>query len=48
MRDLYARVNDTIGAARDAGIPIYAGTDAGGHVRHGRVADEVASLARSA
>ncbi len=33
MRDLYARVNDTIGAARDAGIPIYAGTDAGGHVR---------------
>lgn len=46
MRDLYARVNDTIGAARDAGIPIYAGTDAGGHVRHGRIADEVASLGK--
>ncbi|MDH6678523.1 imidazolonepropionase-like amidohydrolase [Rhodococcus sp. LBL1] len=46
MRDLYARVNDTIGAARDAGIPIYAGTDAGGHVLHGRIADEVASLGK--
>ncbi|RVW04762.1 metal-dependent hydrolase family protein [Rhodococcus spongiicola] len=46
MRDLYARLNDTIGAAHDAGIPIYAGTDAGGHVRHGRIADEVAALGK--
>lgn len=44
MRDLHARVGDTIGAAHDAGIPIYAGTDAGGSIRHGRLADEVAAL----
>lgn len=45
MRDLHARVGATIGAAHDAGIPIYAGTDAGGSIRHGRIADEVAALA---
>ncbi|GAA4476154.1 amidohydrolase family protein [Rhodococcus olei] len=45
MRDLHARVGATIGAAHDAGIPIYAGTDAGGSIRHGRLADEVAALA---
>ncbi|TQF67111.1 amidohydrolase family protein [Rhodococcus spelaei] len=44
MRDLHARVGDTIGAAHEAGIPIYAGTDAGGSIRHGRIADEVAAL----
>ncbi|WP_137723586.1 amidohydrolase family protein [Prescottella subtropica] len=47
MRDLHARVNDTVGAARDAGIPVYAGTDAGGHVQHGRIADEVAALGKT-
>ncbi|MEU5840284.1 amidohydrolase family protein [Rhodococcus sp. NPDC047139] len=46
MRDLYARLDRTIGAAHDAGIPIYAGTDAGGQVRHGRIADEIAALVR--
>ncbi|QBJ95114.1 amidohydrolase family protein [Rhodococcus sp. ABRD24] len=46
MRDLYAGVAETVGAARDAGVPIYAGTDAGGHVQHGRIADEVASLGK--
>ncbi|CCW10659.1 amidohydrolase family protein [Rhodococcus aetherivorans] len=46
MRDLHARVADTVGAAHDAGIPIYAGTDAGGSVRHGRIADEVAALGK--
>lgn len=45
MRDLHARVGATIGAAHDAGIPIYAGTDAGGSIRHGRLADEVVALA---
>ncbi|MFE3291952.1 amidohydrolase family protein [Rhodococcus sp. NPDC059234] len=45
MRDLHARVGATIGAAHEAGIPIYAGTDAGGSIRHGRIADEVAALA---
>ncbi|MFF0814282.1 amidohydrolase family protein [Rhodococcus sp. NPDC003318] len=44
MRDLHSRVGATIGAAHDAGIPIYAGTDAGGSIRHGRIADEVAAL----
>ncbi|MCW2681741.1 MAG: amidohydrolase [Frankiales bacterium] len=47
MRDLHARRHQTIGAAHDAGIPIYAGTDAGGALAHGRVADEVAELARA-
>lgn len=45
MRDLHARVGATIGSAHEAGIPIYAGTDAGGSIRHGRIADEVAALA---
>ena len=44
MRDLHARRHRTIGAAHEAGIPIYAGTDAGGSIRHGRIADEIAEL----
>ena len=47
MRDLHARRYATIGAAHDAGIPIYAGTDAGGALAHGRIADEVLDLARA-
>ena len=46
MRDLYARCPSRIGAAREAGVPIYAGTDAGGNIAHGRIAEEVAALAR--
>ena len=45
MRDLYARCPDRIGAAREAGVPIYAGSDAGGNIAHGRIAEEVAALA---
>ena len=30
MRDLYARHRRRIAAAREAGVPIYAGSDAGG------------------
>ena len=45
MRDLYASCAQRVGAARDAGVPIYAGTDAGGMIAHGRIADEVAALA---
>ena len=37
MRALYARRLDTFGAAHDAGVPIYAGTDAGGYLPHGLV-----------
>ena len=46
MRALHERRYRTIGAAREAGVPIYAGTDAGGVVTHGRIADELAELAR--
>jgi len=45
MRDLYASCSARVGAAHDAGVPIFAGTDAGGTVAHGRIADEVAALA---
>lgn len=46
MRDLYAGLHTTFGNAYDAGIPIYAGTDAGGSIAHGRISDEVAALTR--
>ena len=41
MRDLYGSCRPRVGAAREAGVPIYAGTDAGSMVAHGRIADEV-------
>ncbi|MCV7315860.1 amidohydrolase family protein [Mycolicibacillus parakoreensis] len=44
MRALHRSCRPRIAAAREAGVPIYAGTDAGGMVRHGRIADEVAAL----
>ncbi|MBJ7383119.1 MAG: amidohydrolase family protein, partial [Mycolicibacterium sp.] len=44
MRDLYATCHQRVGAAHDAGVPIFAGTDAGGMIAHGRIADEVAAL----
>jgi imidazolonepropionase-like amidohydrolase len=44
MRDLYARCYPRIAAARDAGIAIYAGTDAGSTIAHGRLADEIEAL----
>lgn len=48
MRALYERRYETIGKAVDAGVPVFAGTDAGGNVVHGRIADEVAELAHVA
>jgi imidazolonepropionase-like amidohydrolase len=45
MRDLHARRYATVAAAHEAGIPIYCGTDAGGSLGHGRVAEEVLELA---
>jgi imidazolonepropionase-like amidohydrolase len=45
MLDLHSRRRETIMAAYDAGVPIYAGTDAGGVLAHGLIADEVAELA---
>lgn len=44
MRDLYARCHSRFGAAREAGVAIYAGTDAGSTVPHGLIADEVEAL----
>jgi imidazolonepropionase-like amidohydrolase len=45
MLDLHARRRDTIMAAYDAGVPVYAGTDAGGVLPHGGIAGEVLGLA---
>jgi imidazolonepropionase-like amidohydrolase len=45
LRALHARRHDTVRAAYDAGIAVYVGTDAGGSLGHGRVADEVRELA---
>ena len=45
MRDLFARRRETIGAAYEAGVAIYAGTDAGGVVPHGLIGEEVIELA---
>lgn len=44
MRDLYASCTQRVGAAHEAGVPIYAGTDAGGMVAHGRIGDEIEAL----
>jgi imidazolonepropionase-like amidohydrolase len=47
MRRLHARRYDTVRAAYDAGIAVYVGTDAGGGIPHGLVADEVAELVKA-
>lgn len=44
MRALHAGVTDMVGAAVDAGVAIYAGSDAGGMVEHGRLVDEIEAL----
>ncbi|GAB3680409.1 amidohydrolase family protein [Angustibacter aerolatus] len=44
MLDLHARRHATVRAAHEAGVPVYCGTDAGGSLPHGLVADEVAEL----
>ncbi len=45
IRALFARREETIRSAYEAGVPIYAGTDAGGSLSHGLIADEVITLA---
>ncbi|MFC4000668.1 amidohydrolase family protein [Prauserella oleivorans] len=47
MRALHAGVTDMVGAALDAGVAVYPGTDAGGMVAHGRLPDEVEALHRA-
>lgn len=46
MTDLHATCHQRVGAAFEAGVPIFAGTDAGGMIAHGRIADEVEALTR--
>jgi imidazolonepropionase-like amidohydrolase len=45
MTALYETRRQVIGSAYEAGVRIYAGTDAGGVLPHGLVAEEVAELA---
>ena len=45
MTDLHARQRDTIMAAYDAGVPLFAGSDGGGISRHGNIAGEVIAMA---
>ena len=47
MRDLYDHAWETVGKAIEAGVAVFAGTDAGGGIRHGRIADEIAELDRA-
>ncbi|WP_225848504.1 amidohydrolase family protein [Streptomyces sp. HPF1205] len=47
LRRLHARRFDTVRDAYDAGIPVYAGTDAGGGLAHGLIAAEVGELVRA-
>jgi imidazolonepropionase-like amidohydrolase len=44
MRRLYAGSGAVVRAAYDAGVPVFAGTDAGGGIDHGLVADEIRAL----
>jgi imidazolonepropionase-like amidohydrolase len=41
MLSLRDRFPAVVGAAHDAGVPIYVGTDAGGGIGHGRIAEEM-------
>lgn len=45
MRTLHARAGEVFAAAREAGVQMYAGTDAGGFVEHGRIVDEIEAMA---
>ncbi len=45
LRDLHARRQATVAEAVEAGVRVYCGTDAGGSLAHGLVADEIGELA---
>lgn len=47
MRRLHETRYETVRAAYDAGIPVFTGTDAGGSLAHGLIADEVAELVKA-
>jgi imidazolonepropionase-like amidohydrolase len=46
MRTLHERNAATVAAAIEAGVPVFAGTDAGGGIEHGRIVDEIVALHR--
>jgi len=45
MREMFDRRKEVLGLAHEAGVAIYAGTDAGGVLPHGLIAEEVRELA---
>ncbi len=47
MVDLHARAGGVVAQAIEAGVAVYAGTDAGGGIAHGRVVDEIVALHRA-
>ncbi|MCU1431443.1 MAG: amidohydrolase [Actinotalea sp.] len=47
MRRLHARRHQQVRDLHDAGVQLLVGTDAGGTIAHGRVADEAAELVRA-
>ena len=47
MRELYDTADDVVRRAVRAGVPVYAGTDAGGGIEHGRIAEEIFALHRA-
>ncbi|MBA8823252.1 imidazolonepropionase-like amidohydrolase [Saccharopolyspora lacisalsi] len=46
MTELYRAGDRTVSRAVEAGVPVYAGTDAGGGIEHGRLVDEILALTR--
>ncbi|MGC7097511.1 amidohydrolase family protein [Amycolatopsis lurida] len=47
MRELHRRVDGLVQDALDAGVAVYAGSDAGGMIAHGRIVDEIELLHRA-
>lgn len=47
MRELHRGADRVVAKAIEAGVAVYAGTDAGGGIAHGRIADEVLALHRA-
>ncbi|MFC5995263.1 amidohydrolase family protein [Pseudonocardia hispaniensis] len=44
MRELHRRAGEVVRRAVEAGVPVFAGTDAGGGIRHGRIVEEILAL----
>jgi imidazolonepropionase-like amidohydrolase len=44
MRRLHASAGAVVRAAYDAGVPVFAGTDAGGGIAHGTIGEEIRAL----